>query len=149
MLGNLKAGLREAEVLELPPGAAIQQVPIAASIPKHALVWAFSSSQRRLSASVIVTPYHRVDVHIEPCMGGFKKHVDDWQTFDDAFGPPCSAPAWWCCAARCAPRRMPRTCPHPAAPPTRRAATPPTPRTPVGAARHLRQRQRTVAAVRV
>lgn len=27
VLGNLKAGLREAEVLELPPGAAIQQVP--------------------------------------------------------------------------------------------------------------------------
>ena len=77
MLGNLKAGLRKAEVLELPPGAAIQQVAIVASIPKHALVWAISSSQRRLSASVIVTPYHHVDVDTEACLGGFKEHVRD------------------------------------------------------------------------
>lgn len=77
MLGNLKAGLREAEVLELPPGAAIQQVPIVASTPRNALVWAISSSQRRLSASVIVTPYHHVDMDTEPCMGGFKEHVRD------------------------------------------------------------------------
>jgi hypothetical protein len=149
VLGNLKAGLREAEVLELPPGAAISQVTshVAEKGAKqrktggwckdkalhlHRLLTGHVCKLQRQFAGFLLG----LHTAAPSAAGGSHDSAGSLRIvqheIDGAVAPPCSGPAWLCCEARCVPRPTPRTFPPPGAAATRRADTQTTLRMPVG-----------------